>query len=122
MRARTARRSRRWHGVARRLEPRRSGGSLSRSSAWQITSAIAGDVAYQPGAAYFGRMRGECLSLLLTLSGNRYGRGLVRPGGVGFDLPADMARAARDRLLRLKEELIPVADQMLGNASVQARL
>jgi len=84
--------------------------------------AIAGDVAYQPAAAYFGRMRGECLNLLMALSGNRYGRGLVRPGGAAFDLPADMARAARDRLLRLKEELIPVADQMLGNASVQARL
>src|SRR5439155_6044939 len=44
--------------------------------------AVAGDVAYQPAASYFGRMRGECLNLLMTISGNRYGRGLVRPGGV----------------------------------------
>jgi hypothetical protein len=29
--------------------------------------AIAGDVAYQPAAAFFGRMRGECLNLLMTL-------------------------------------------------------
>ncbi len=84
--------------------------------------AIAGDVAYQPAAAYFGRMRGECLNLLMTLSGNRYGRGLVRPGGVAFDLTPAMASEARDRLTRLKEELVPVADLMLGNASVQARL
>ncbi len=84
--------------------------------------AIAGDVAYQPAAAYFGRMRGECLNLLMTLSGNRYGRGLVRPGGVAFDLPPAMAREARERLTRLREELVPVADLMLGNASVQARL
>src|SRR6266511_4826233 len=47
--------------------------------------AMAGDVAYQPAAAYLGRLRGECLNLLMTLTGNRYGRGLVRPGGVGFD-------------------------------------
>ena len=33
-------------------------------------------------------MRGECLNLLMTLSGNRYGRGLVRPGGALFDIPA----------------------------------
>ena len=33
-----------------------------------------------------------------------------------------MASEARDRLTRLREELIPVADLMLGNASVQARL
>jgi Ni,Fe-hydrogenase III large subunit len=84
--------------------------------------AIAGDVAYQPAAAYFGRMRGECLNLLMTLSGNRYGRGLVRPGGVAFDITPVMADEARDRLTRLREELLPAADLMLGNASVQARL
>jgi Ni,Fe-hydrogenase III large subunit len=84
--------------------------------------AIAGDVAYQPAAAYFGRMRGECLNLLMTLSGNRYGRGLVRPGGVAFDITPVMADEARDRLTRMREELLPAADLMLGNASVQARL
>jgi Ni,Fe-hydrogenase III large subunit len=84
--------------------------------------AVAGDVAYQPAASYFGRMRGECLNLLMTISGNRYGRGLVRPGGVAFDITPDMAAAARDRLGRLKAELLPAADLMLGNASVQARL
>lgn len=84
--------------------------------------AIAGDVAYQPAAAYFGRMRGECLNLLMTLSGNRYGRGLIRPGGVAFDITPVMANEARDRLTRLREELLRAADLMLGNASVQARL
>jgi Ni,Fe-hydrogenase III large subunit len=84
--------------------------------------AIAGDIAYQPAAAYFGRMRGECLNLLLTLSGNRYGRGLIRPGGVLFDLPANLAAEATDRLQRLREEFAAVADLMFGNASVQARL
>ena len=84
--------------------------------------AIAGDVAYQPAAAYFGRMRGECLNLLMTISGNRYGRGLIRPGGVAFDVTPPMAGEARDRLTCLRDELLPAADLMLGNASVQARL
>jgi Ni,Fe-hydrogenase III large subunit len=84
--------------------------------------AIAGDVAYQPAASYFGRMRGECLNLLMTLSGNRYGRGLVRPGGTRFDIPPEMAIEMRERLLRLRGELRPVADLMLENSSVQARL
>ncbi len=84
--------------------------------------AIAGDIAYQPAAAYFGRMRGECLNLLMTLSGNRYGRGLIRPGGVHFDISAALASEMRSRLETLRDELRPVAELMLGNASVQARL
>jgi Ni,Fe-hydrogenase III large subunit len=84
--------------------------------------AISGDVAYQPAAAYFGRMRGECLNLLMTISGNRYGRGLIRPGGVAFDIPDEMAREIERRVGRLGQELRPVADQFFGSASVQSRL
>lgn len=83
---------------------------------------IAGDVAYQPAAAFLGRMRGECLNLLMTLSGNRYGRGLVRPGGVAFDLTPEMAAQMRDRLADLEHEFAPVARLMFESASVQARL
>jgi Ni,Fe-hydrogenase III large subunit len=84
--------------------------------------AIAGDVAFQPAAAYLGRMRGECLNLLMALSGNRYGRGLVRPGGAQFDVTPDLAREMRDRLQRLGEELDPVLTLLFESASVQARL
>jgi Ni,Fe-hydrogenase III large subunit len=84
--------------------------------------AIAGDVAFQPAAAYLGRMRGECLNLLMTLSGNRYGRGLVRPGGAAFDITPNMATEMRDRLQRLDEELGPVLTLLFETPSVQARL
>lgn len=84
--------------------------------------AIAGDIAYQPAAAYFGAMRGECLNLLMTLSGNRYGRGLIRPGGVIFDIAPAMATEMRTRLQTLARDLGPVGNLMLKNASVQARL
>jgi len=84
--------------------------------------AIAGDIAFQPAAAYLGRLRGECLNLLMTLSGNRYGRGLVRPGGAAFDVTPAMADEMRDRLERLGGELEPVLALMFESASVQARL
>jgi Ni,Fe-hydrogenase III large subunit len=84
--------------------------------------ALAGDVAYQPAAAYFGRLRGECLNLLMRLSGNRYGRGLIRPGGVTFDIPDDMADEVIARVTRLEEELRPVTELFFGAASVQSRL
>jgi Ni,Fe-hydrogenase III large subunit len=84
--------------------------------------AIAGDVAFQPGASYFGRMRGECLNLLMTISGNRYGRGLLRPGGVLFDVPPAMVSEARGRLERLQAELEPAARLLLESPSVLGRL
>jgi Ni,Fe-hydrogenase III large subunit len=83
--------------------------------------AMAGDVAYQPGAAWLGRMRGECLNALMTIAGNRYGRGLVRPGGVAFDISGEMAAGLRDRLSRLRDEVGPVLDLLFSSASVQAR-
>ena len=83
--------------------------------------AMAGDIAFAPGAAFFGRLRGECLNLLMTISGNRFGRGLVRPGGAGFDVPPAMAAEARERLQSLRSEFVQVADVMLENGSVQGR-
>ncbi|HYK82089.1 MAG TPA: NADH-quinone oxidoreductase subunit C [Gemmatimonadales bacterium] len=84
--------------------------------------AIAGDVAFQPAAAALGRLRGECLNLLLTLSGNRYGRGLVRPGGVLFDITPEMQAEFGERLGRLQRELTPALGLLFEAASVQARL
>jgi Ni,Fe-hydrogenase III large subunit len=84
--------------------------------------AISGDVAYQPAAAYFGRLRGECLNLLMTISGNRYGRGLIRPGGVGFDIPPAMVAEIGQRVGRLRDELRPVGDLIFQTPSVQSRL
>jgi Ni,Fe-hydrogenase III large subunit len=83
--------------------------------------AMAGDVAFHPAAAYLARMRGECLNLLMTISGNRYGRGLIRPGGVGFDIPSDMASEVARRMERLRDDLAPVLRLLFDAASVQSR-
>jgi len=54
--------------------------------------ALAGDIGYLPTASFCGRLRGDFLNLTALLCGSRFGRGLVRPGGVAFD--ADPARVA----------------------------
>ena len=36
--------------------------------------ALCNDVGYLPGAAYFGRMRGDFLNLTALICGNRFGR------------------------------------------------
>jgi Ni,Fe-hydrogenase III large subunit len=60
--------------------------------------ALSGDVAYLPTASYCGRIRGDYLNLTAELCGSRFGRGLVRPGGVQFNLPADRIGAIAERL------------------------
>jgi Ni,Fe-hydrogenase III large subunit len=53
--------------------------------------ALAGDVGYLPTMSYCGRLRGDFLNMTALLCGSRFGRGLLRPGGLGFD--SDGARA-----------------------------
>lgn len=55
--------------------------------------ALAGDIGFLPTSSYCGRIRGDFLNMTALLCGNRFGRGLVRPGGVGFDV--DEARVAK---------------------------
>jgi Ni,Fe-hydrogenase III large subunit len=48
--------------------------------------ALANDVAFLPTASACGKIRGDFLNLTALLCGNRFGRGLVRPGGCRHDL------------------------------------
>jgi Ni,Fe-hydrogenase III large subunit len=54
--------------------------------------ALAGDIGFLPTSSFCGRIRGDFLNMTALLCGSRFGRGMVRPGGVGFDV--DDARVA----------------------------
>ena len=62
--------------------------------------ALAGDVAFLPTQSACGKLRGDFLNLTALMCGNRFGRGLVRPGGCRHDLEAS-------RLSTLLEKLHP---------------
>ena len=75
---------------------RRCAASRSSSSAWPTTPATsarwpATSASCRP-LRYCGRLRGDFLNMTALLCGSRFGRGLVRPGGVGFDV--DDARSS----------------------------
>ena len=83
--------------------------------------ALANDVGYLPSASFCGRIRGDFLNLTALLCGNRFGRGMVRPGGVGFD--ADSKRLA-SLLERIENALLDSSEavNLLWNTqSVLAR-
>ena len=83
--------------------------------------ALSGDVAFNPPAAYFGRLRGEFLNLLQVLSGNRFGKGLVRPGGVAFVMGSEQRKLILDKINETRPELEHVCDLLFSAHTVTAR-
>ena len=84
--------------------------------------AISNDIGYLPATSYFGRMRGDFLNLLLTLTGGRFGKGLLKRGGVAFDIPDGMAGRMLESLARSRAEVADVGEMFFGEPSVLARL
>ncbi len=83
--------------------------------------ALAGDVGYLPTASFCGRIRGDFLNLTALICGNRFGRGLVRPGGVLFDL--DKARQAQleERLEQARKDVTNAVNLLWDAPSVRSR-
>lgn len=84
--------------------------------------AIANDVGFLPSSSYFGRIRAEFLNLSMALSGNRFGRSLLKPGGVAFDLTQEMIVNFKERMQKSMRDVLDTADLMFGNPSVVGRL
>ncbi len=84
--------------------------------------ALSGDVGYQPSASYCGRIRGDLLNMTALVCGNRFGRGFVVPGGVGFDVGADRADELLRRLLAAERDTEVAVRLLWDNQSVMARL
>ncbi|MGE5176658.1 MAG: NADH-quinone oxidoreductase subunit C [Hyphomicrobiales bacterium] len=83
--------------------------------------AMCGDIGYLPGASWFGRLRGEFLNLLLELSGNRFGRSLVLPGGVRHELTPTQRAAFLERIDRADRDVRDTAELAFASPSVGAR-
>jgi len=83
--------------------------------------ALAGDVGYLPTSSFCGRLRGDFLNMTAMLCGSRFGRGLVRPGGVAFDLSAEGASALLKRLDAAERDLRVAVPLLWDTSSVMAR-
>jgi Ni,Fe-hydrogenase III large subunit len=83
--------------------------------------ALAGDVGFLPTLSYCGRIRGDALNLTAALCGNRFGRGLVRPGGVAWDIDAEQALAMRTRLAALRQDVTGAVSLLWATPTVMSR-
>ncbi len=83
--------------------------------------ALAGDVGYLPTYSYCGRLRGDFLNMTAVLCGSRFGRGLVRPGGVAFDLEAPAIEDLRGRMERTLRDTATAVNLLWDSPSVMSR-
>jgi len=83
--------------------------------------ALAGDVGFLPTASFCGRLRGDYLNLSAEICGSRFGRGLVRPGGVLFDLDSTQRATMLERLKAIEEETRGAIELCFDSPSVLAR-
>jgi Ni,Fe-hydrogenase III large subunit len=83
--------------------------------------ALAGDVGFLPTAAYCGRIRGDFLNLTAELCGSRFGRGLVRLGGTGFEIDEALAGRILERLEGAFVDTRSAVELLWGSASVMER-
>ncbi len=83
--------------------------------------ALADDAGYLPTAAFCGRIRGDFLNLTAAICGSRFGRGMIRPGGVLFDLDPRLAAELSRRLDKALKDVGDAVRLLLDAPSVQAR-
>jgi len=83
--------------------------------------ALAGDVGYLPTMSFCGRIRGDFLNLTALLCGSRFGRGLVRPGGVGFDVDEQHIGQILERLEQNRRDVAQAVNLLWNTSSVRAR-
>lgn len=84
--------------------------------------AIAGDIGFLPTLSYCGRLRGDWLNMTALLCGNRFGRGLVIPGGTAYELDHALTRELKDRIRRTARDVQGAVQLLWDSPSVMARL
>ncbi len=85
-------------------------------------SAVAGDIAYLQGAGVYGARRTLVINSLLSFTGSRFGRGLVRPGGVRFGISNRIAANIKTLFPEIKETIEKMSETMFNSSTVLSRL
>jgi len=83
--------------------------------------ALAGDVGFLPTQSYCGRIRGDVLNMTAEICGNRFGRGLLLPGGVGFDIGDEAAEKLLARLDAISRDAASAVNLLWNTPSVMSR-
>jgi Ni,Fe-hydrogenase III large subunit len=83
--------------------------------------AMAGDIGFLPTSSFCGRIRGDFLNMTALLCGSRFGRNLVRPGGVGFEVEPERLEKLGALLDRALKDVTIACNLLWNTTTVRAR-
>ncbi len=84
--------------------------------------AISNDIAYLMGSSVFGATRTLLINTLLEISGSRFGRGLIKIGGVAYDIDKNLSAKILTLLNKVLADVDRMFKTMLSASSVMSRL
>ncbi len=85
-------------------------------------SGICTDIAYQLGNSVFGRLRTPLINYFQRWAGNRFAKGLIRPGKTNFPFTPDLRDQWHSTIEAYKPDFIEMAEQTFDLPSVLSRL
>jgi Ni,Fe-hydrogenase III large subunit len=85
------------------------------------TAALCGDVAYQLGQVVCEALRTEIINMTLRWCGNRFGKGLIRPGGSNYPMSITLVENMLKILERIEMRFTEITDRIYSMPSVLAR-
>jgi Ni,Fe-hydrogenase III large subunit len=85
-------------------------------------SGLAADVGFLQGATTYGRLRTTAINTTMRLCGSRFGRGALRPGGVGMQLSRELLADVLGNLALLRRDLPIINDCFAESQTVHHRL
>jgi len=84
--------------------------------------AILGDIGYLMGKEVYGVTRTLVINTMLEISGSRFARGLICPGGVNFDIDEKMSHKIIKMLNDVKKTVDKMTQATFGSSTVVSRL
>ncbi|MHB8853899.1 MAG: hydrogenase large subunit [Ignavibacteriaceae bacterium] len=84
-------------------------------------SALSNDVGYLTGNSVFGALRTKIINTTMAICGNRFGRSLIIPGGVNFDISPELGEKILSTINQVNDETALAAEVLFSSASVLER-
>ena len=84
-------------------------------------SGLAADIGLLQGSAGFGRLRTSVINSTMRLCGSRFGRGAIRPGGLGVRPRLDAIDGVAAQLLAVAADLTMLGDYFVSSESALHR-